>query len=226
MRPLAFATDYDGTLATEGVVQGTTLAALENLKRSGLKLLLVTGRELDDLEAVFPQLRIFDQVIAENGGLLFEPAIPKTKPLAPPAPPTLIKALRQRGVAPLSVGRVLIATRQTHEQTVRDVIRELALERQVILNRDALMVLPSGVDKGTGLKAALELLGVPPAQCIGIGDAENDSAFLRLCGYSAVVAHGLLELKRQSDWVTQADNGSGVSELIDLLLKQQLPRRK
>jgi hydroxymethylpyrimidine pyrophosphatase-like HAD family hydrolase len=226
MRPLAFASDYDGTLATAGVVQGATLAALENLKQSGLKLLLVTGRELEDLEAVFPQLRVFDQVIAENGGLLFEPAIRETKPLAPPAPATLIKALRERGVAPLSVGRVLIATRQSHEQTVRDVIRELALEQRVILNRDALMVLPSGVDKGTGLKAALEFLGVPPAQCIGIGDAENDSAFLRLCGYSAVVANGLPELKRQSDWVSQTDNGSGVSELIELLLQQQLPRRK
>lgn len=39
----ALATDYDGTLATEGQVQETTLAALKRWQETGRKLILVTG---------------------------------------------------------------------------------------------------------------------------------------------------------------------------------------
>ena len=46
------------------------MAGLERLVDSGRKLLLVTGRKLDDLLKVLPQVQLFDQVVAENGGLL------------------------------------------------------------------------------------------------------------------------------------------------------------
>ena len=46
------------------------MAGLERLVDSGRKLLLVTGRKLDDLLKVLPQVELFDQVAAENGGLL------------------------------------------------------------------------------------------------------------------------------------------------------------
>jgi hydroxymethylpyrimidine pyrophosphatase-like HAD family hydrolase len=41
---IALATDYDGTIAEDGVVADATLEALHELKHSGRKLLLVTGR--------------------------------------------------------------------------------------------------------------------------------------------------------------------------------------
>ena len=46
------------------------MAGFERLVDSGRKLLLVTGRKLDDLLKVLPQVELFDQVVAENGGLL------------------------------------------------------------------------------------------------------------------------------------------------------------
>ena len=73
MRYIAFATDYDGTLATDGHVAEPTLAALEGLKASGRKILLVTGRHLGDLQAVFPQTNLFDRIVAENGAVLYDP---------------------------------------------------------------------------------------------------------------------------------------------------------
>ena len=74
MRYLALACDYDGTIALDGVVDAPTLAALERLRASGRKLLLVTGRELDDLCRVFPHITLFDLVVAENGALVYWPA--------------------------------------------------------------------------------------------------------------------------------------------------------
>ncbi|TIT33146.1 MAG: HAD family phosphatase, partial [Mesorhizobium sp.] len=71
---IALATDYDGTLAHEGIVAEKTVAALERVKKSGRKLILVTGRELPDLKRVFPEIGLFDKVVAENGALIYTPA--------------------------------------------------------------------------------------------------------------------------------------------------------
>ena len=74
MRYHLLATDYDGTLATDGTVDAETVAALEDVLASGRRIVLVTGRELDDLMSVYPDLSIFERVVAENGALLYRPA--------------------------------------------------------------------------------------------------------------------------------------------------------
>ena len=73
MRYLALASDYDGTLASDGAVDAKTIEAIERLIHSGRRLILVTGRELPDLQAAFPRLDLCERVVAENGALLFNP---------------------------------------------------------------------------------------------------------------------------------------------------------
>src|SRR5262245_61807430 len=84
MRYHALACDYDGTLAHNGRVNDETVAALERLRGSGRRLIMVTGRELDDLRQNFSQLDLFDRVVAENGALLHSPKERKEKLLAEP----------------------------------------------------------------------------------------------------------------------------------------------
>ena len=115
MHYLALACDYDGTIAWDGRVNSDTLKALEALRKSGRKLILVTGRELDDLEKVFPRLDLFDRVVTENGALLYHPATREQKLLAEPPPEQFIKELIKRRPVELSVGRVIVATRRPHE---------------------------------------------------------------------------------------------------------------
>src|SRR4051812_17675525 len=110
MRYHALATDYDGTLAHDGHVDRPTLAALEKLLATGRKLVLVTGRELDELLGIFPEIPLFEQVVAENGALLYPPASREEKRLGEPPPPEFVARLRERGVGPISVGRVIVAT--------------------------------------------------------------------------------------------------------------------
>ncbi len=225
MRYNVLATDYDGTLATEGRVDEATLAALVRLRNSGRRLILVTGRELDDLARVFPHIDLFERVVAENGALLYSPATRKTRPLAAAPPARFVQTLRDRGVTPLSVGQVVVATWTPHEKTVLDVIRELGLDLQVIFNKGAVMVLPAGVNKATGLAAALEELALSPQSVVSVGDAENDHPFLSLSGCSVAVANALPTLKEQADWVTQGSRGAGVTELIDHLLASDRSER-
>ncbi len=222
MRYLALACDYDGTLALDGRVDEQTLAALHRLRDSGRRLLLVTGRQVDDLLDTFPHVDLFERVVAENGAVLYRPASREEEPLADRPPGAFITALRKRGVDPISAGRVIVATWHPHETTVVDAIHELGLELQVILNKGAVMVLPSGVNKAFGLNAALNELGISAGNTVGVGDAENDYAFLSVCGFSVAVANALPWIKEQVDWVTSEDHGAGVTEVIDKLIASDL----
>ncbi len=217
---IAFATDYDGTLAHDGRVEAPTIDALERLRDSGRKRLLVTGRELPDLERVFDRLDLFDVVVAENGALLYFPETQEERPVAAQPPAELVAALQARGVQPLSVGRGIIATWEPNERAVLECIRDLGLEWQIIFNKGAVMVLPPGVNKATGLAAGLLELGLSPLNVAAIGDAENDHAFLTACGCSIAVANALDAVKKTADLVTHADHGAGVVEAIDAILAE------
>ncbi len=218
MRYLALATDYDGTIAQEGRVDAATREALQRLRASGRKLILVTGRELEDLQVVFDRLDLFEWVIAENGALLFCPGSREEKVLGERPPDAFITALRERGV-PVSVGRVIVATWEPYARAVLEAIHDRGLELQIIFNKDAVMVLPPGVTKATGLAAALREMGLSPDEVVGVGDAENDLAFLELCGCSAAVANALPAIKGRAAVVLQGDHGAGVRELIDRILQ-------
>src|SRR2546425_5926582 len=98
MRYLALACDYDGTLTTDGQVADETVAALERLRLSGRKLILVTGRELADLISVFSHTDLFEWIVAENGALLYQPSSRHEKVLGAPPPEQFLQALRDRGV--------------------------------------------------------------------------------------------------------------------------------
>ncbi len=222
MRYLALACDYDGTIATQGTVDRETLAALERVVASGRKLILVTGRELPDLERIFPHLELFDRVVAENGALLYRPGTREQMPLCEGPREAFVRRLEERSVQPLSVGQCIVATWQPQETAVLEAIRELGLELQVIFNKGAVMVLPSGVNKGTGLKAALRELGLSSHNLVGVGDAENDHAFLSVCECAVAVADALETLKQRADVVTRGDHGAGVRELISQLLESDL----
>ena len=218
---VALATDYDGTIAEDGVVAEVTLEALRELKQSGRKLLLVTGRQLPDLKKVLPGIALFDLVVAENGGLLFDPKTREETLLAPEPPQAFLDRLQAREV-PVSAGRCIVATWEPHQNSVLEAIRELGLELQIIFNKGAVMVLPAGVSKASGLEAALALLELSPHNVVGIGDAENDHAFLRFCGCGVAVANALPMLKESADFVTEEPRGAGVAALVRRMIADDL----
>ena len=92
-----------------------------------------------------PRLALFDRVVVENGALIYRPSDHSEILLSAPPPGSFVNALRARGVSPMSVGRVIVATWQPHKTVVAEVIRSLALDLNIILNKRAVKVLPSGV---------------------------------------------------------------------------------
>ena len=222
MNIVCLATDYDGTLAHDGVVDDATAAALEDFRRSGRRLVLVTGRELPDLRRVYSRFDLFDRVVAENGALLFNPATREERRLAPEPPDVFVEALRAKNVHPLSVGRSIVATWEPNETAALEAIRELGLELQITFNKGAVMILPAGVNKASGLGAALDDLGLSGHNVVAIGDAENDHAFMQASGYAVAVANALPSVKEQADLVTKGARGAGVAELIRAIIERDV----
>ncbi|MGH9866798.1 MAG: HAD hydrolase family protein [Candidatus Polarisedimenticolia bacterium] len=222
MRYHVLACDYDGTLAHDSRVADHTVAALERVKDSGRRLVLVTGRILDELIGLFPQVDLFDAVVAENGALVYDPSTRESILLGSPPPAIFIETLRRAGAAPIAVGRSIVATWEPHETVVLQAIRDLGLELHLIFNKGAVMVLPSGINKATGLVAALDRMKLSPHNAVGVGDAENDHAFLEVCEVAVAVSNALPILKEKADLVTQGDHGDGVAELCEQLLADDL----
>lgn len=222
MNYLALASDYDGTIAHDGHVKHRVVEVLKKFRESGRKLILVTGRELPELKKVFPEHELCDCIVAENGALLYWPADGREDVLGEPPPDKFILEMRARDVHPFSQGRVIFATWRPHETAVLEVIQQLGLGYQIIFNKGAVMVLPSTINKATGLSKALKKMTIDPHQVVGVGDAENDHAFLEMCGVSAAVANALPALKERCDLVTVADHGFGVAELIEQILSDDL----
>jgi hydroxymethylpyrimidine pyrophosphatase-like HAD family hydrolase len=156
MHYLALATDYDGTIADDGVVDEPTIAAFERLRRGARR------------------------------------------------------------------GRVVVATCEPNEVKVLSAIEELGLDLRITFNNGAVMVLPAGVSKASGLRTALAQFGLSPLDCIGVGDAENDLAFLDVRGLPVAVANAQESVRQQAAFVTIGTGGAGVAELIDQLLATEL----
>jgi hydroxymethylpyrimidine pyrophosphatase-like HAD family hydrolase len=222
MRYLALVMDYDGTVASGGQISPPTISALKRLRSSGRRQILVTGRRLDELLALCPCVDVFDHVVAENGGLIYDPSRREQTLLGNPPPKLLLKILRARGINPLEIGQVLIATHSSHRSTIQDALWDLGLEAQVIANRDVVMVLPAGVNKATGLQHALRKLGLSRHEVAGIGDAENDHSFLQYCDCAIAVANAVPSIKTAVVHVTERENGEGVIELVDHLIADDL----
>ena len=208
----AVAIDYDGTLSDTDRPAADVLAALAETRAAGRRVILVTGRILSELRAVFPEVdRHFDLIVAENGGVLSSQGVERV--LAVPVAKELDGALAERRL-PFRRGLVLLACEGHDERAVLAQVRRLGLECQLIRNRGSLMVLPSGVSKGSGLLEALAELGISGHNTIAIGDAENDHSLLDVSELGVAPANAVDALKAHADITLDRADGAGVAAFL------------
>lgn len=209
----AIAFDYDGTLTLTPRPSDEVLEAVRAVRHKGLAVILVTGRILDHLRADFPGVdERFDAIVAENGAVIWTPRSGE-RLLAPPLGAAFLQHLAEAGV-PGTFGRILFATDARFSQTILEQIAGSHVEYQLIYNRDALMVLPAGVSKGSGLFEALGELGISHHSVVGIGDAENDHSLMEHCELGVAVANAVPSLQAHADIVLHDPNGWGVADFL------------
>jgi len=208
----AVAVDFDGTLTVAGRVDPEALAAIDEARSGGRRIVIVTGRILAELLPVFPGVgQHADLIVAENGAVLARGC--RRRILAAPVPDELAAALARRGVA-VRRGEVLLACAGQDESVVLEEVRRLGLECQLIRNRTELMVLPAGVSKGTGLAAGLAEQGISVHNAIAIGDAENDHSLLAGAELGVAVSNAVPALKACADIVLPDGDGPGVATFL------------
>lgn len=209
----AVAVDFDGTLTEGGAPPEAVLRGLARFRGRGGRVVLATGRVLDELATVFPSVgEATDAVVAENGGILAVDG--RVRELSAPVEPDLDGPLRHRGV-PFRRGRILLATGVAHAAAVQEEVTRLGLDCQLVRNRDELMVLPVGCTKGSGVLQALAELGLSRHNAVAVGDAENDHSMFERCELGVAVANAVPALRRQADHVTPGRAGVGVLEVLD-----------
>ncbi len=208
------AVDFDGTLTSGGKLASEAVEAIDRARRNGLAIVLVTGRVGAEMLAEFPQIaNHFDALVLENGAVIVIDG--QTHALAPPVDRDVDDALANRGV-PYRRGEVLVAVDGEHAAAVVEVIAELGMDYQIIRNRAALMVLPAGITKGTGLEALLAKMNLSPHNTVAVGDAENDLSLLGVAEIGAAVADAVSSVRRFADVDLDEPDGAGVAALLAL----------
>ena len=209
-RVLAF--DFDGTLAENGVVPPQIYTVLEQLYASGHVLFLVTGR-LTESVSLGALGDLFTGIVWENGAVLYDAANHETQLPFGQLDRRLVEALTAAGV-PLEHGLAIVSTWEPHKETVWRVINEWGGDAAIINNKGAIMILPAGAAKGSGLQRLLTICGFSPRNLVSFGDAENDLSLLNLGEYGVAVGDAVPSLKAIADLVTTQPGPAGVHELL------------
>lgn len=210
VRAVAF--DFDGTLTDAHRPSPDVLSAIAEARARRIAVLLVTGRIMRDLLVEFPDVgEHVDQVVAENGAVLWTPR--GSRLLATPVDPAVAAHLLDRGIR-VRCGEAIVAGSATDDAEVLRAIHALGLDCQVVYNRSALMIVPAGVSKGSGLYFALGELGISHHNAVAVGDAENDHSLLDVGEVSVAVANAVPALKRHADVVLDEPDGAGCAAFL------------
>ncbi len=206
------ALDLDGTLTAAGHLAPEALAAIDEARRNGLAIVLVSGRIRAELRAEFPQIGDYvDAMVLENGAVTVLDG--HSHAMTSAVDGGLIQALTDRGI-PYRHGDVILAIDGKHTPTVVDLIGELGLDYQIVRNRSALMVLPAGITKATGLAAILAAMNLSAHNTVAVGDAENDLALFSIAEIGVAVSNAVSSVRRRADLTLDKPNGTGVAGLL------------
>ncbi len=212
--------DMDRTLSREEdgfVVEDEVVEAVNALASSGRHAFaVVTGRREQSATRVAPRLRP-NAWVFEGGAVVLYGG---RKTIAPPHWPRLREALVRRlellGYR-CSLGEVAVYI----DGDPGDLGWLRSYGAHAVMNRGRAMVLPEGVDKGSGVRALVEAMGYR-GMVVAVGDGENDLSMFEAADLKVAVANAVEELKGAADIVLRHDDGLGVLELLRML--DELPQ--
>jgi hydroxymethylpyrimidine pyrophosphatase-like HAD family hydrolase len=215
------ALDYDGTIATRDQLDASVRDAIAAARTQGIRVLLVTGRVLDDLRRVAGDLHFVDGVVAENGAVVHLPESGHTSVLAPRMPQAFVDELSRRGVS-CGRGQCLVDAAAADAPRLLDALRALELPLVLIFNAGRVMAMAQGVSKATGLHVLLDTLRLSARNTLAIGDAENDHELLRLAEVGGAVEWGSAALRAAADVIVRGSGPRAVGDYVRQLSRDGL----
>jgi hypothetical protein len=173
---------------------------------------------LEDVRRACEELSPFDGVVAENGALIYLCGIGRTIRIGEPPCEHFLGELRAQGV-PFHTGAVIVGTWELHSHQLLELIRRFGIDAQLVYNRSAVMILPSGVNKAVGVRRALNELGRSERNLVAFGDAENDIPMLLEAEVGVAARGSVPSVLAVADDRISRPGPAGVSSYINAIME-------
>jgi hydroxymethylpyrimidine pyrophosphatase-like HAD family hydrolase len=209
----AFAVDLDRTLLRPGrSLPRSASTILGSVRKMGLKVVLVSGREYDRLTAFARELNAVDALVAENGAVLEVPLGGGVRTVGRRSGAQVRQRLLAGRITGVEAGDVVVSVPRAMGSYVARLLADLPVD--LIPNADRMMVVPEGVSKGSGMQRVLRALRLGSREYAAIGDGENDIGLLRAAALSGAVANAPPSVRSVVDYVCRARFEAGVAEFV------------
>ncbi|MEM3521473.1 MAG: HAD hydrolase family protein [Candidatus Bathyarchaeia archaeon] len=210
--------DLDGTLTNGGedLVKPHVKESLLSIKSRGWTLILATGRDRKYLMRRADLRGIFDAWVAEAGLSIYLPKTGISRCFADEYWRIMVKKLTTFPFVEEKENTVVF--RFEYLDTVKAEIIKLGINAVLKDNKGTVIPLPEGVNKALGVKEALKLLNVD-GPIVAVGDAKLDLELFEIAAFRAAVANAEQSLKEKAEYVANRENGEGVMEIIQAILK-------
>ena len=226
MKKKVLAVDIDGTITLNGFgkIHLMALEKLRNLKNDGHHVIFVTGRSSVEayLLSIFGGLTLLD--VGENGGcithgeIMTHELIGKKKECQDAFSYLKIALdgnIKEKPVFPRLTEVVLDRTFDL--KNAQQLLDEKGFNVGLFDSGYAYHINSHGVDKGSGLMKALDMLNADLEDTIALGDSETDVPLFRIVKNNIAVNNSISELKEIAKIITTKNSGEGVLEGLDMI---------
>ena len=217
----AVVTDVDGTLTDRdrhldlGAVQW-----VRRLESSGVPVVLATGNVLPISLALHRSLGLSGPIVAENGGLVYHRTARGEEVVERLADVDLARTAYRRLVRAGLPVRRLFTDRWRESEVALEPNVSLARIRRVLAGSPvdaestgyAIHLMERGRGKLPGLLHALRPIGLTPADCVILGDGDNDVGMLRAAGFSVSFRSASPRARNAARYVTRSSYAAGFVE--------------
>jgi phosphoglycolate phosphatase len=218
----AVVTDIDGTLTNaDRRLDLRAIRWVHRLEAGGIPVLLATGNVLPIALAIHRSLGLSGPIVAENGGMIYRRVDGRdtVERLAD-------RAVALRGYRALLRARLPVRPlftdrwRETEvalEPTVpvaeiRRALRKARLRVSAVGTGYAVHLMEPGAGKVAALRRALAYLDLSLADCVVLGDGDNDAGMLRGAGFGVSFASGSPAARRAARFVAPGAFANGFVE--------------
>lgn len=216
--------DLDGTLTKGGEDRITTelRSMLAQFKKTGWLLILATGRDKKYLESRDDLRSLFDGWVCEAGASIYVISTNEYKILVNDRWLQFINEIKKLECVILKENTVNLLSRECIEK-VDEVASKLGVEYKVLNNKGALLLLPSDIDKSTGLRELLRLLDFQ-GFLVAVGDSEIDIEMLKNADFKASPSNADQAVREIVDYLSSRENGEGVIDILENLRHKYLEK--
>ncbi len=220
------AVDIDGTLTfRDRKLDIAAVGALRKAESLGLPVVLATGNVLAFAETAATLLGASGPLIAEDGGIVFDPSSKREHMLGDRVDADRGLAALEREFGPLeqtrsSAARLtgLTLKRAIKAEAAEELFRREGLDLAAVDSGFAIHLRSPNVNKGNALRKVASLLKVSLVEVAAVGDGPNDIEMLKVAGLSFAVANSDEAVKRVCTYVTKEPHGKGVVEAIEKII--------